>query len=166
MEHRPRLRLSVPEAPDEVTRRLVEALALPECTLEGTTRGTHLHIRLPEPDRHFWSPCLDLEVRRGESGSELSGVLGPHPEVWTLFVFLWAAMVMAWGMGLLFGFGQWAVGEPPTALWATLAASLGLASSCSVNILGRRSCRPQTDRLATFVCQTLGTEECLPPTNL
>jgi hypothetical protein len=48
----------------------------------------HVFIKIPKEKQHFWSPQLDLEILSFEEGkSEVHGLFGPKPAVWTLFMF-------------------------------------------------------------------------------
>ncbi|WP_108866786.1 GTP-binding protein [Aquimarina aquimarini] len=49
----------------------------------------HVFIRIPKKEQHFWSPQLHLEIyETTETQTELKGLFGPSPTVWTLFMFL------------------------------------------------------------------------------
>lgn len=49
----------------------------------------HVFIKLPKAQQHFWSPQLHLEINDLENNkSQLYGLFGPNPTVWTLFMFL------------------------------------------------------------------------------
>lgn len=64
----------------------------------------HVFIKIPKDKQHFWSPQLDLEIYQFEGEkTEVRGLFGPKPSVWTLFMFLHFAVV---GLGI--GLGVWA----------------------------------------------------------
>jgi len=64
----------------------------------------HVFLKIPKGKQHFWSPQLDLEIVSFEEGrSQLHGVFGPKPAVWTMFMFLHFVVAT-----LFLGFGIWA----------------------------------------------------------
>lgn len=64
----------------------------------------HVFIKFPKQKAHYWSPQLHLEiVNKEESESELFGLFGPSPAVWTLFMFFHFLVAT-----LFVGFGVWA----------------------------------------------------------
>lgn len=64
----------------------------------------HVFIKLPKAQQHFWSPQLHLEINEvNNNTSQLYGLFGPTPTVWTLFMFL--HFVIA---GLFTAFCVWA----------------------------------------------------------
>lgn len=62
----------------------------------------HVFIRLPKSQRNLWSPQLQLEVYKFEDETTLSGLYGPNPTLWTLFMFLHFVIVT-----LFIGAGIW-----------------------------------------------------------
>lgn len=49
----------------------------------------HIFISVPKKDEHFWSPQLHLEFfKKNENITEIRGLFGPKPQVWTFFMFI------------------------------------------------------------------------------
>jgi hypothetical protein len=64
----------------------------------------HVFIKFPKEKQHFWSPQLHLEINKiDKNSSQLYGLFGPNPTVWTLFMFLHFMVA-----GLFIAFGIWA----------------------------------------------------------
>jgi len=90
------------------------------------------------PDRqHFWSPQLELSVEALVGGSEVHGLFGPHPTVWSMFVAGYVAIGFAGTMGVVFGIAQWVMGDPAWALWSAPAAALLALGVWTVGRFGR-----------------------------
>ncbi|WP_100615056.1 GTP-binding protein [Confluentibacter citreus] len=63
----------------------------------------HVFIRKSNESRQFWSPQLQIEINEIEEHSSIiSGLVGPNPTVWTLFMFLHFMIA-----GLFIAFGIW-----------------------------------------------------------
>lgn len=57
----------------------------------------HIFIKFKKPETTFWTPQLHLELSSFEKGvSNIRGVFGPNPTLWTFFMFL------HFGVGTLF----------------------------------------------------------------
>lgn len=57
----------------------------------------HIYIRFKKAETNFWTPQLHLELSSYEKGiSNIRGVFGPNPTLWTFFMFL------HFGVGTLF----------------------------------------------------------------
>jgi len=87
-------------------------------------------LRIPELDRHFWSPRLTLHFDRTEEGkTRLEGIYGPNANVWSLFLYSYLITgSLALFSGIL-GHVQWKLDRPAWGLWvfgAMLAAMAGL----------------------------------------
>jgi hypothetical protein len=49
----------------------------------------HIFLDILQKDNHFWSPHLHLELLDEDDGkTQLKGLFGPKPQVWTFFMFL------------------------------------------------------------------------------
>lgn len=65
----------------------------------------HVFIKSPKEKQHFWSPQLHLEINKDEvdiNSSIISGLFGPKPTVWTMFMFFHFIVI-----GLFLGFSIW-----------------------------------------------------------
>ncbi len=63
----------------------------------------HVFIRIPREKQHFWSPQLHIEIDEiSSTKSELKGLFGPKPSVWTMFIFFHFVVII-----LFIGFGSW-----------------------------------------------------------
>ncbi|MBC8127991.1 MAG: hypothetical protein H8M99_12690 [Gloeobacteraceae cyanobacterium ES-bin-144] len=75
-------------------------------------------LRIPEVDRHFWSPRLNLSLKPTEDGKTLvEGTYGPNANVWSIFIY---AYLITGSVGLfsgILGFCQKMIGHQPWGLW-------------------------------------------------
>lgn len=54
-----------------------------------TRINDHVFIKYPKQQQQFWTPELHLEINyKDDHTSELCGLYGPSPTVWTFFMFL------------------------------------------------------------------------------
>ena len=64
---------------------------------------SHVFIKFPKENQNFWSPQLHLEIDKiEENTSMVTGLVGPNPTAWTLFMFLHFMIA-----GLFIAFGIW-----------------------------------------------------------
>jgi hypothetical protein len=137
---RPRVHRVVPLSRPEIVERLEAAFGSEGAACCGTTSSRHADISICESKRHFWSPKLDLELHDVPGGTELRGKIGPHPDVWTMFLAIYAvSSFMAIG-GSMLGFSQWWIATEPWGFWLVPAG--GALALCNY--------------LAAFVGQGLG----------
>jgi len=101
----------------------------------------------------MWSPHLSVQVEYREGGSLLRGRYGPHPELWTLFVFLYAAVGFLTVIGLVLGFVQWQSGMDPWGLWSTGIGAVGLGILYLISMAGQRLGAHQMEDLRRRVDQ-------------
>ena len=58
--------------------------------IEGVIIDNHVILDVPKSNRHFWSPQMNFRITYGDENMQITqvkGIIGPRPEVWTLFIF-------------------------------------------------------------------------------
>jgi len=85
---RPRFKRHLSDDLDHVLTRFKTAVST-DPRFNTSILDHHIFIRIPKKDQHFWSPQLHIELRKDElEGTNIHGLFGPSPTVWTFFIFL------------------------------------------------------------------------------
>lgn len=70
----------------------------------------HVFIRIPKNKQHFWSPQLHLEIEEiDDKKSELKGLFGPKPSVWTMFMFFHFAVIVLFVVVGAWAYSNWSL---------------------------------------------------------
>lgn len=86
---RPRFSIDLKENSQTILKRFSDEFKKDETTFRGNIVDGHIFISVPKKDEYFWSPQLHLEsLENTENTSQLKGLFGPKPQVWTLFMFV------------------------------------------------------------------------------
>ncbi len=134
---RPNFELPATDDKQVVMNRLRDRLdECPLCT--GVSVGRHVELFIPEDERRIWSPWLSVSAEDSKNGSTLRGRFGPHPHVWTWYLFCAFGLGFACLVGLSLGYAQWAIERTPWALFLVPACLLAGASLYAVSLLGQR----------------------------
>lgn len=144
---RPSFRIPLNRSADEVMALLRERLKGSRYAECSRSKGRCADIFLDEEARRLWSPYLSIQVEEGPEGALLRGRYGPHPEVWTLFMFLYAAVGFLALMGLMLGFVQWQSGMEAWGFWGCYVGIPGLALLYGVSATGQRLSAHQMEEL-------------------
>ena len=143
--------------------RFRQGLERSQCPCRGEIADRHgvVELRVLERDRHFWSPALSLTVADAADGqgSVVHGVVGPNPEVWTMFALSYIAMFTLSSFAGTFGLVQWWLGERPWGLWAFAAVAVIVVLMVATSRVGQRLAAPQTAMLRHFVEEVLDAPE-------
>ncbi|PIB29687.1 GTP-binding protein [Gaetbulibacter sp. 5U11] len=100
---RPRFKIALNKSHTSVLKAF-EAKRLDQKQFIVSRVDDHVFIKLPKAQQQFWSPQLHLEINDLENNkSQLYGLFGPNPTVWTLFMFLHFLVA-----GLFIAFCIWA----------------------------------------------------------
>lgn len=155
MRPRPLVDLEIQAEPDEVLSRFQRCLDTGQCTCEGSVGTKELSLVLAGESRHTFSPWVSLEAHRWKGGTRLRGHFGPHPNLWTMFVFIYATWVVVFIIGAVLGYVQFVMQQPAWGLWIALGAGVAQGIACGVDLVGRRIGRGQMHVLRQFIGNTL-----------
>jgi hypothetical protein len=102
---------------EEAQERMIEEVHAGHDRCEVKSFPGFICLRIPEKDRHFWSPRLNLSLEKTEDGkTRIEGTYGPNANVWSIFLY---GYLLTGSMGTfsgVFGFAQWMTGARPWAL--------------------------------------------------
>jgi hypothetical protein len=118
LELRPRFKIESELPPDELIQKICSKIKDEEAPCDGSVVTNHAVLRVPQKEAHFWSPQLSLDISDHEKGSEIRGLFGPSPGVWTMFVFFYMGIGITGLFGFFYGMAQWTLDKNPHALWS------------------------------------------------
>lgn len=151
---RPRFRRETAESPKELSERIVSEAKQQQAPFTVSfIPGLHMHIvlKIPQAERHYWSPQLSLTLETQEDGSTLiRGLYGPAPSVWTLFTFGYAVISVLGFFAFALGFSQWSLGMSAPILWALPILSVFALGLYILAQLGQKMGAAQTYKLHYF----------------
>jgi len=148
---RPKVHVEIPLPPQQVLEQFRSALEPQDALCQGHVGGSELSLTVRDADQHIWSPWVSLEVRGSESGTTLHGNIGPKPQLWSLFVAIYALLVFAFIGSTVYAIVQLTLNWPLTGVGAAAAALVALSGACSVDLMGRRQSEAQRDTLHHFI---------------
>jgi hypothetical protein len=103
---------------EEARERIVDQVNREAERCEVKSFPGFICLRIPEQDRHFWSPRLNLSLDATEDGkTRVQGTYGPNANVWSLFLY---GYLLSGSLGLfsgVLGFAQCMIGMWPWGLW-------------------------------------------------
>jgi hypothetical protein len=116
----------------------------------GSALKYHITIDYTLKNRHFWSPHLDLNLEPYKEGTLIRGLIGPRPNVWTIFMFFNSVGVFLGVVGLIVGTGQWSMSNIPYAYWMLPLSGLILIIIYYLGKTGKRIAHEESVRLHSF----------------
>jgi hypothetical protein len=87
---RPRFEFQLPVTRERWLDALRSLLESDAGSLRGQVFRKHAVVEMRVRERTFWSPYLNLEVEDEPDGSAIRGRFSPHPNVWTMFMAVYA----------------------------------------------------------------------------
>ncbi|MGD1892896.1 MAG: hypothetical protein ACFB15_20210 [Cyclobacteriaceae bacterium] len=114
----------------------------------------HVTLDITGADVHYWSPQLNFRIEPNEQypdHSVVSGLIGPRPAVWTMFMFIYAAIGVIAFFISLFAVSNIMLGKPTNLIYAFPIALLFMLTAYLVGKYGERLAKDQMELLKQFV---------------
>ena len=144
---RPRFDARYPVEPAALIARVEERLRDPRAACQGLLTEDQIELRIHPRARRFWSPQLVVRVEDDGGETVASGRFGPDAHVWSLFLAIYAFVVIAAGFAMMWGIAQLMLDEAPWAFLAAPAALVLIALIYSAAGVGQRLGHEQTEVL-------------------
>lgn len=149
---RPKLYWRSEQGSEELRATLRAALKAPGAPVKGLVAPTRIELHPPVKAQHMWSPQLAVDLRpHAVDQCTLIGRFSPHPNVWTLYVAMSAALGFAALLFGAYGYVQWTMGQDPWALLGLPGGLLGVLALYLLSQLGQSLGHDQMDELVEFL---------------
>lgn len=116
-EVRLRFKKMVPDTPEQIVSDVKKLLAENQDKVVGRITHNHIRIRIIEPNRHFWSPELSLNLLETGLGTEVRGLYGPKPDIWLGYMFTYFFLGFVTLVVSILGFSRYNLGLSSYILW-------------------------------------------------
>jgi len=109
---RPRFSLDLNAAKNQVLEAFEESKKNQDA-IKINILDSHVFLKIPVAEQHFWSPQLHLEIlETTQTSCTVKGLFGPSPTVWTLFMFFhFVTGSFFLGFGV-WTYSSWSLGTP------------------------------------------------------
>ena len=151
---RPRFSFEVNQSPEELKKRLQDQLDEEDNEILGYIVMGSVVLNVPEREQHYWSPQISFQVDEVENDpnkSHVHGLIGPRPNVWTMFMFIYFLIGVVGLFTCLFGLTKWNLGEFHPAVWAGPAAIVLMSTAYIASQYGQKLGHDQVEQLKEFV---------------
>ena len=115
---RPRFIQIISAPPAKVEERMKMQLKEPNIACVGRVIPGFIVIKIPQAERHYWSPQLSLSLEEHEDGTHVRGLYGPNPTVWAMFTFGYSALGLIALFIAIIGSSKISLGLEAPILWA------------------------------------------------
>jgi len=156
----PRFRLITNLTEEEVLLRISKALPKQE-DVKGEVKGSHAFLRIPENNQHYWSPTMEVELKKfyeDESKTSIRCVLGPKQTIWLMLMFFYVGIGVLALFGGMYGLVKWNLGKESIFIWAFPVAFFLFAIIYFTAKYGQRKGRDQMLYLVSFLYHAINDE--------
>jgi hypothetical protein len=147
---RPRFHLQVANSVEEVQQLVSTTIKSEEFPCTGSIKNGFGVINILQQDQHFWSPQLTVTVEEVEGVTEIRGLYGPKPSVWTMFIFFYCVVGFSAIISTMVGLSNLSLEKPAGILWLTPVLIVLFLSIYLVSNFGKKLGKDQLVILHNF----------------
>ncbi|APD07387.1 hypothetical protein UJ101_01880 [Flavobacteriaceae bacterium UJ101] len=152
---RPRFSIKIPFTKEEMHARFQKILQDENNLYQGIINQDRTIIRLRKDRDQYWHPQLTLRVEEEDGEIFLSGLFGPHPNVWTFFMFLYglgSSIILFIGM---YGIVELTLGKSSYFIWFNLLGIFIILVTYIASKIGQEYSKEHTKSMIRFVKKSL-----------
>jgi hypothetical protein len=153
---RPHCKIQTKKSQEEVLDLIQQKLSEEKEVVHGQVVQGHAFLRIPEKDQHYWSPELHVWVREQDGSTIVSGVIGPKPKIWTMFMFFYFVVLGLSFFGGIYGIIQWQLEMDAPFLWSIPAGIIGVLLVYGAAQFGQNKGKEQMLLLRDFLDRAVG----------
>ncbi len=138
---RPRFKIIIPHKKEDIMKRLYVLLENSPKEVVGKIIDNHIILDIVEEEMHYWSPQLNFRVEQDEldhNCSVVSGLIGPRPSVWTMFMFIYFSIGLIGFIVSSIGVSKMLLGEYSNLILAFSIAILVMLSAYKTGKYGEQ----------------------------
>jgi len=136
---------------ENVIDHFEEFLSNKKVKYQGWVAGDQALLELPDGEKRFWSPRLDIYIIAEENGTVVKGKFGPNAVMWTLIMFFYFLFTFTGLVGLIWGLTQNSLNQAPNAFWLIPLSLLLIGGVYAAARLGQHLGREQTEKLRALL---------------
>ncbi len=152
---RPKFNIVSKHSQKEVIEKIKVALDHPNTAIMGTLIDTHIILKIPLTQQHYWSPQLDLDIEETTNGSLINARFGPRSSVWLMFTFFYSILSFISLMILIMGLAQLNLGMSAQILWGLCITSILFLSLLLTAKIGQQLGQEEMVQLKKFLLQAI-----------
>jgi hypothetical protein len=157
---RPRFQQEFVSTPEEMEQLFRDRIEHEKdfCDCRAVFRPGHIIIKVPDSERHYWSPQLSLSIEKEEDSEKtlVRGLYGPHPSVWTMFAMSYLVLGIASVFAGIIGYSYHLLDKNAWMLWL-IPVFAGIALILyMIAQFGQKLGAEHTFRLHHFYEETVG----------
>ncbi|HFC00501.1 MAG TPA: hypothetical protein ENJ53_06820 [Phaeodactylibacter sp.] len=156
---RPRFKIKTTYTKEEIVEKMDTALNKEDAPCKGWVNiAGYGKLYMPQEEQHYWSPELSFSFSEmdEEKGCTLSGLYGPRPAVWTMFVFFYFAIGFAAVAISIIGLSNLSLNKSGSVLWLVPILILTFLTLYLVAYMGQRLGHQQMVTLHQFLEKSTG----------
>lgn len=142
---------------DEFMPRMRDVVSRGQLCGPAVAVGNCIDFKVDASQQCFWSPHLTVQASAGDSDqiqnpttvnhSKLYCRFSPRPEIWTMFMAIYAIIMGLIFIAAIYGYVQWILGNSP---WAALVVPIGASMIAALHVSSKVGQSFSSDQMLTL----------------
>jgi len=160
---RPRFKLESPESMETIMSIILDAAQKDESIITLQQQNRFIKISIPENEKHYWSPVLNLTCDNKEIADKtvIRGHIGPSENVWGLFVLTYSAIAILGFFASVWAYVQWVLNKDLMYFWSVPLSIFLLFTMFATSKYGQKKAHLQTLHIMRFLRKAVDNIECV-----
>lgn len=151
---RPRFSFHIGLSPEKLKQNIQKNLDENLFEVTGHIVMDNAILSIAPRHRHYWSPQMSFQIEAVEHDPDISfirGLIGPMPNVWTMFMFFYFLLGVIGLFLTMFGLSKWTLGDYHIAVWGLPVALILMSTAYLSSKYGERLGYDQVEILKSFM---------------
>lgn len=151
---RPRFSFYIGLSPEKLKQNIQFNLDNKLFAVTGQIVMNYAILNISANHRHYWSPQMSFQIEQVEDNPDVTyirGLIGPMPNVWTMFMFFYFLLGIVGLFLSLFGLSKWTLGVYHWTVWGLPIALVFMSTAYLSSKYGERLGHDQIEILKAFM---------------
>lgn len=158
MSIRPKFRLVLSESEAEIRKSIESKLNTCGEKLRFDINEYYIIVMMPKSEEKMWTPRLTITFDEIDGATLVRGRMGPPPNIWNLYAFLYFALGFFFLFVSIYGFSQMSLGHNAPVLWLLPVISLLIIAFYMVSQIGQKKASKEVEMIKQFCKDAISDE--------
>lgn len=155
---RPRFQFTVKAPQKELIARFDALFKSAPVNMQGRIMENHIVLDMVGEGAHFWSPHFSFRIEQDEQNpdhSEILGLIGPKPNVWTMFMFIYVGIGVIGFFMTSYAWAEATVGKASWMIWSLPVSVVFMLTAYGTSKFGQSLGKDQIVLMKDFLNQAI-----------
>ncbi len=158
MSIRPKFRLVMSQSEKDIRHSINEKLVNCGQQLRFDINEFYIIVMMSKEVEKIWTPRLTITFDEVDGATLVRGRMGPAPNIWNLYAFLYFALGFFFMFIAIYGFSQLSLGHSAAVLWLLPVFGLAIFLFYFISQIGQKKAMKEVEMIKQFCKEAISDE--------